>query len=94
MKAVVRLGDNESHSCNTTSASENVFVNGKGVCRVGDTVCCGLSFPPHPSGGTISEGSSSVFVNGKAIARVGDATSHTACGGGSLEAGSPNVFVG
>ena len=94
MKAVVRLGDSESHSCNTTTSSENVFVNGKGVCRVSDKVCCGLSFPPHPSEGIITQGSSTVFVNGKPIARLGDPTSHTACGGGSLEGGSPNVFVG
>lgn len=94
MPAVVRLGDSESHSCNTTSASNNVFVNGKGVCRVDDSVCCGLSFPPHPSDGVITQGSLTVFVNGKPIARVGDATSHTACGGGALQSGSPNVFAG
>ncbi len=94
MPAVVRLGDNESHSCNTTSASPDVYVNGIQVCRVGDSVCCGLSFPPHPSDGTITQGSSTVFVNSKPIARVGDTTSHSVCGGGSLETGSPNVFAG
>ena len=94
MPAVVRLGDSESHSCNTTSASNDVFANGIQICRVGDSVCCGLSTPPHPSDGTITSGSSTVFVNGQPIARVGDSTSHTACGGGSLESGSPNVFAG
>ena len=92
--AVVRLGDNESHSCNTTSASNNVFVNSIAICRIGDSVCCGLSAPPHPSDGTITSGSSTVFVNGQPIARVGDSTSHTACGEGSLTSGSPNVFAG
>ncbi len=94
MPAVVRLGDNESHDCDTTSASQNVFVNSIAVCKVGDSVCCGLSAPPHPSDGTITSGSSTVFVNGKPIARVGDSTSHSSCGGGSLERGSPNVFAG
>ena len=61
---------------------------------INDSVCCGLSFPPHPSDGVITSGSSTVFVNGQPIARVGDATSHTACGGGSLESGSPDVFAG
>ena len=94
MAAVVRLGDSESHSCNTTSASNNVFVNSIPVCRVGDTVCCGLSAPPHPSDGTITSGSSSVFVNSHSIARVGDSTSHTSCGGGTLQSGSENVYAG
>jgi len=92
MPAVVRLGDAESHSCHTTSASSNVFVNSIPVCRVGDSVCCGLSYPPHPQPGVIVQGSPTVFVNGKAIARLGDATSH-GCGAGVLTGASPNVFA-
>ena len=93
MPAVVRLGDAESHACYTTSASPNVFVNSIEVCRVGDTVCCGLTTPPHPTDGVITAGSPNVFVNSKPIARVGDATQHSGCGAGVLESGSPNVFV-
>ena len=93
MPAVVRLGDPESHACHTTSASPNVFVNGIGVCRVDDTVCCALTSPPHPQDGVIIDGSPDVFVNGRKIARVGDLTRH-GCGSGRLLApASPNVFV-
>ena len=93
MPAVVRLGDAESHACYTTSASSDVFVNSIGVCRVDDTVCCGLTSPPHPKDGVIVEGSPNVFVNSKPVARIGDATQHFGCGSGILQGGSPNVFV-
>ena len=93
MPAVVRLGDRESHNCATTSASTNVFVNGQGACRVDDSVCCALTYSPHPSPGKITAGSTNVFVNGKALARVGDPTRHTKCGLGVLLSGSPNVFA-
>jgi uncharacterized Zn-binding protein involved in type VI secretion len=94
MPAVVRLGDNCSgHGCyparQNVQASNNVFVNGRGVHRLGDawaTHCCGVSC--HD--GTASSGSSTVFVNGKPICRVGDSVS---CGSTMAE-GSNNVFAG
>ena len=94
MPAVVRLGDVScGHSCYpprpNDSASANVFVNGKGVHRVGDhwaVHCC-------PGGdchdGVAVSGSPSVFVNGRAVCRVGDSIS---CGDRMCE-GSSNVFV-
>jgi uncharacterized Zn-binding protein involved in type VI secretion len=94
MPAVVRLGDNCSgHGCYparaNTQASSNVFVNGKGVHRLGDawsSHCCGI--PCHD--GTASSGSATVFVNGKPICRVGDSVS---CGS-TMAQGSNNVFSG
>lgn len=66
-------------------ASSNVFVNGKGVVRVGD------HWAVHGThDGVQATGSSSVFVNGKAVARIGDAIS---CGDFVAE-GSSNVFAG
>ncbi len=94
MPAVVRLGDKCSgHGCYPSrandEASNNVFVNGKGVHRLGDhwtTHCCGI--PCHD--GTASSGSSTVFVNGKPACRIGDTVS---CGS-TMATGSPNVFIG
>ena len=90
-----RLGDSDSgHDLcpprNLSSASGNVFINGKGAGRMGD------SYPAHgciihlPHTGNIASGSASVYINGKRAARVGDAVS---CGGTVAE-GSPNVFIG
>jgi uncharacterized Zn-binding protein involved in type VI secretion len=89
MPAVVRLGDMSCGiDCPPTPAiecSENVFVNGRGVVRVGD------AFQPHCKHSRIvSKGSSSVFVNGKAVCRIGDLLS---CGDKVCE-GSENVFAG
>lgn len=77
-------------------ASEDVFVNGIGVVRVGD------EYEPHGDGGGrhagasdykhISEkGSETVFVNGKAIVRIGDDVDRD---GDAVAAGSENVFAG
>jgi len=93
MPKAVRLGDPESHACYTTSGSDNVFVNSIPACRLNDSVCCNLTFPPHPSPGVIVEGSPNVFINSRPAARVGDATQHTNCGKGHLVDGSPNVFI-
>lgn len=96
MPKATRLGDNDTgHDfCpprGLNSASSNVFINGKGAGRLGD------SYPPHgcpihdpPHTGNISSGSATVFINGKKAARVGDSVS---CGG-SVAQGSPNVFIG
>ncbi len=94
MPAVVRLGDMScGHSCfparPNDEASPNVFVNSKGVHRLGDhweTHCCPAG-PCHD--GYASSGSPNVFVNGKSVCRVGDSID---CGDTMCE-GSPNVFV-
>lgn len=93
MPAIVRLNDlGKGHSCwppvDNNQASLNVFVNLKGVHRVGDTQlehCCGDSC--HI--GVQTTGSPNVFVNSKAVARIGDlfsCTDHNAVG-------SPNTFA-
>ena len=95
MASATRLGDQDSghDDCpprNLESASGNVFINGQGAGREGDSYPlheCGLHLP-HT--GSISSGSDSVYINGKRAARVGDSVS---CGG-SVATGSPNVFVG
>jgi uncharacterized Zn-binding protein involved in type VI secretion len=70
-----------------TSASTDVFVDGKGVHRVGDS-WGPHGIPPHTS--TQSSGSSTVIVNGKGVARVGDSI---ACGSTNAQ-GSSTVFAG
>lgn len=94
MPKVSRVTDIASgHGCFPPSpavaGSGDVFVNGLAVHRKGDAVAphgC-PNCPPHPR--STSGGSPSVFVNGKAVVRVGDGVG---CGG-SLSAGSANVFA-
>jgi uncharacterized Zn-binding protein involved in type VI secretion len=79
----------------TDVGSENVFVNGIGVVRAGDTM------KPHPDGEicvpapidhatALDIFSVTVFANGKNIGRVGD----TYTPGHTISSGSSNVFVG
>lgn len=95
MPKATRLGDKDTghDACGSTaliSASNNVFINGKGAGRVGDSYASHGCIV-HPShSGVIAAGSGSVFINGKAAGRVGDPVS---CGG-SVAEGSGNVFVG
>lgn len=95
MAAATRLGDsNTGHdSCAPValaSASSDVIINGKGAGRVGDTYAV-HGCDAHPAhSGSIASGSATVFINGKAAGRIGDPVS---CGG-SVAAGSPNVFIG
>lgn len=95
MAAITRLGDsNTGHDAcppvPLVSSSGNVFVNGKGAGRVGDSYAA-HSCVNHPShSGAVASGSGTVFINGRAAARVGDAVS---CGG-TVAVGSPNVNVG
>lgn len=90
-----RLGDaNTGHdSCppvSLVSASPDVFINGKGAGRVGDSYSP-HSCKVHPShSGVISSGSATVFINGKAAGRIGDPVS---CGG-TVADGSPSVYIG
>jgi len=77
-KGIVRLGDYcTPHFC--ISGSMNVFVNGKPICRQGDS---------FSEGKILTEGSKIVFANGFSVGRVGDLVS---CGS-KVVSGSPNVF--
>ena len=95
MPKATRLGDNDTghDACPPTAlitASADVFINGKGAGRRGDTYAphsC-VVHPPHS--GNVSSGSATVFINGRSAARIGDAVS---CGG-SVAVGSSNVFIG
>lgn len=70
--------------------SPDVFINGRGVGRVGDY------YAPHGCDAhsthqdSIAAGSSTVFINGKPAGRVGDAVVLA----GSVRDGSGNVFIG
>lgn len=95
MAAATRLGDsNTGHdSCPPValaSASSDVLINGKGAGRVGDTYAVHGCDTHSLHSGSISSGAPHVFINGKAAGRIGDPVS---CGG-SVAAGSPNVFIG
>lgn len=100
MPAVARKDGTDSvstgHPCDgstvTDVGSENVFVNGKGVVRLGDlqhvhNLLVGTSCVPHVL--ALSSSSSTVFVNGKGAGRKGDAY-----GGEIITSGSENVFFG
>lgn len=94
MAGITRLGDNSSghDSCPPVpliTASDNVFINGKGAGRVGDSYAIHSCRDHSPHSGTISSGSNTVFVNGKKLGRIGDSVS---CGG-SVANGSSNVFA-
>lgn len=73
-----------------TGCSSNVFINGKGAGRVGD------SYSPHgcvvhpAHADTIAAGSATVKINGLSAARVGDAVSI----GGTVRDGSGSVSIG
>ena len=105
MPEATRLGDSTSGTCDiglkccphgkngTNSAvSSDVFINGLGAHRKGDT---GPTNCPH--GGTfLSVGASgTVMINGKGATRNGDSTVCMGCGlSGSHTDGSPNVIIG
>lgn len=95
-KGVHRLGDmTAGHGCwpptQATSASTDVFVNGRGVVRQGDPILPHTcpSTPPQTHGGTFI-GGGTVFVNGKAVQTIGSPVS---CGD-TAAGGSGDVFVG
>lgn len=95
MSNATRLGDLDTghDACSPTvliTASSNVFINGKGAGRVGDSYAAhGCIIHPSHSG-VVASGSRSVFINGQPAARIGDPVS---CGGTVAE-GSPNVYIG
>lgn len=88
-----RLGDMDSgHGCysprKNVAASDDVFINGRGAHRRGDSWrkhCCNGCHT-----GTTSGGSGSVFINGRNATRIADSVS---CGG-VIITGSSNVFIG
>ena len=95
MKAVARLGDPCTGHADfpprgNSSASPDVFINGIAAHRQGDSWPVHCNPVPLCHASSLAGGSSSVFVNGKPLGRVGDAVG---CGG-SVSAGSPNVFAG
>ncbi|MFP3030125.1 MAG: PAAR domain-containing protein [Wolbachia sp.] len=65
------------HFC--ISGSNNVFVNGKSICRQGDS---------FSEGRALTEGSKTVFANGHGVGRVGDIVSCS----NTMKRGSNNVF--
>lgn len=84
------------HQCDTTTTtnqcSTSVFINGKGACRLGDTITIhahkvGNSCVPHTA--TITSASDTVFVDGIAIARNTDSAD-----AGSITSGSTDTFSG
>lgn len=100
MLGVARKGGTDTvstgHTCDattvTSAGSSSVFVNGVGVCRVGDAIqihniLVGQYCVPHTA--VINAGSNCVYVDGIAIARDGDSTDL-----GTLTSGSTNVFAG
>jgi uncharacterized Zn-binding protein involved in type VI secretion len=95
MAAVTRIGDADVSHCSgmvRAAGSSNVFVNGIGVSRQGDTntahLLPGVPCPSHAA--VIALGSSTVKVNGKGCGRVGDAIASCT----AVAAGSSNVFAG
>tara|TARA_B100001113_G_scaffold335070_1_gene314278 strand:+ start:47 stop:337 length:291 start_codon:yes stop_codon:yes gene_type:complete len=95
MPAVTRFGDADVPHCSGMTRqgkSDNVFVNGIGVSRQGDSntghlLPGGSTCPGHSA--PITTGSTTVFVNGKGCGRVGDGV--TGCT--SVAQGSENVFA-
>ena len=98
-KAVCVIGDKDLVHCSVPSragGSSNVFVNGIGISRQGDSNTT-HKLPPFPPprpcpvhSASISSGSSTVKINGKGCGRVGDGIS----GCTSVASGSSNVFAG
>ena len=75
--------------------SSDVFVNNKGVNRVGDkwnphTPPPNLDYHALEDGQQTVSGAFTVFVNNKSAARIGDSVD----GGDTIAGGSPNVFIG
>lgn len=105
MPAATRIGDSETGTCNlglpdcpharngtNATASGNVFINGLGAHRLGDTGPCNC---PHAGTFATTGGSGTVFINGRAATRIGDATTCQSCGmGGHHTTGSGNVIIG
>ena len=95
MPAVCRLNDISTGHADwpprrNDSAATDVYVNNKGVHRVGDHWPTHCNSIPECHDGTLAQGSFSVYANGNQIGRIGDPIS---CGDHVAE-GSDNVFSG
>jgi uncharacterized Zn-binding protein involved in type VI secretion len=96
MKPVSRLGDSMECGDPIVQGSQNVFVNGIPIARVGDQTGGHASWVPN----AMAEGSSTVFANNIPICRVGDRHIGHASPSPSpfhqtpLVTGSPNVTSG
>lgn len=96
MPAVSRLGDSMACGDVVIQGSNNVFINGMPVGRLGDGTAGHADWVPN----AMSEGSPTVFANNIKICRVGDKhVGHLNIRGNSfhrtaLAVGSPNVFSG
>ena len=101
MPAVARIGDSDATfiaaGMTRAGGSGNVFCNGIGISRQGDSNTNHQLPPPvgtpprclfHTA--PITTGSSTVFVNGRGCGRVGDSISNCT----SVAAGSSNVVAG
>lgn len=86
----VSTGHSDWPSRNTVVGSSNVFSEGSGVHRVGDSWVTHCNSKNICHEGNTSSGSSSVFCNGKKVARIGDAIS---CGD-MIATGKNSVNVG
>ncbi len=64
--------------------SINVFLNGKGACRVGDQLLCNAASPD-----VVIQGAATTFINGLPAVRQGDSTAH----GGTVVEGSSTIFI-
>jgi len=92
MPKVTRLGDVcTGHGCfpsrPSVQGSQNVFVNGIPVIRLGDPYAAHGCAVCVPHGAVLQAGSTMVMVNNRPIGRVGDPLS---CGS-LVQVGSPNV---
>lgn len=95
MPAAARKGDAGVPHCSgyvIATASGDVFINGRGAARVGDTSAPhlrpGKRCPTHVA--PIASGSASVFINGRPAARVGDPLA----GCTRVASGSGDVVIG
>ncbi|AEO93380.1 PAAR motif of membran proteins [Bacillus phage G] len=94
MPGAVRLNDtcsghDDFGSRPNNQASTDVFVNGRGAHRQGDSWAVHCNPVPSCHGGNAANGSPNVFVNGKPMCRIGDSVN---CGS-TMVNGSSNVFV-
>ena len=98
-KPVCRIGDKDVfHDCSVpvnAEGSTNVFVNGIGVFRLGDSNNTHIINGSEPCNSEhsapLAQASQTVFVNGKGCSRIGDQFGN----GCTMTAeGSQNVFAG
>jgi uncharacterized Zn-binding protein involved in type VI secretion len=93
MPAIARHDDINEEGGAVISGASTVFVNGRLVGQVGNTMTSHAPYgPPHPphDAATITDGSGTVIADGVAVAFVG---SGNTCGH-SIVVGSEDVIVG